>query len=48
MNWYNGRPHGSLEFERLETPNKAFIRKMPLEAYFAVGHRLFGCEKVYD
>jgi putative transposase len=42
MSWYNNRPHGSLEFERLETPDKAFIRKMPLEAHFAIGHRLFG------
>jgi transposase InsO family protein len=33
MTWYNNRPHGSLEFERLETPDKAFIRKMPLEAH---------------
>ena len=40
--WYNDRPHGSLEFERLETPDKAFIRKMPLEAFYAIGHRLFG------
>jgi len=42
INWYNDRPHGSLEFERLETPDKAFIRKMPLEAFYAIGHRLFG------
>jgi putative transposase len=42
MNWYKNRSHGSLKFERLETPDNAFIRKMPLEAYFAVGHRLFG------
>ena len=42
IDWYNDRPHGSLEFERLETPNKAFRRKMPLEAYYAIGHRLFG------
>jgi len=42
INWYNDRPHGSLEFERLETPDKAFVRKMPLEAFYAIGHRLFG------
>jgi putative transposase len=23
-------------------PEKAFRRKMPLEAYFSIGHRLFG------
>ena len=40
--WYNNRPHGSLEFEHLETPEKAFRRKMRLEMYFAIGHRLFG------
>jgi len=40
--WYNNRPHGSLEFEHLETPERAFRRKMSLEMYFAIGHRLFG------
>jgi len=42
INWYNDRPHGSLNFLSLETPEKAFRRKMPLEAYFSIGHRLFG------
>jgi transposase InsO family protein len=42
INWYNDRPHGSLNFLSLETPEMAFRPKMPLEAYFAVGHRLFG------
>jgi len=42
ISWYNDRPHGSLNFQSLETPEKAFRRKMPLEAYFAIGHRLFG------
>jgi putative transposase len=42
INWYNDRPHESLNFQRPETPEKAFRRKMPLEAYFAVGHGLFG------
>jgi len=40
--WYNNRPHGSLEFEHLETPELAFRRKMRQEMYFAIGHRLFG------
>jgi putative transposase len=31
-----------LNFQSLETPEMAFRRKMPLEAYFAIGHRLFG------
>ena len=42
VEWYNNRPHGSLDFERLETPEQAFRRKMRLEMYFAIGHRLFG------
>ena len=40
--WYNNRPHGSLDFEHLETPEKAFKRKMRQEMYFAIGQRLFG------
>ena len=27
INWYNDRPHGSLNFQSLETPEKAFRRK---------------------
>jgi putative transposase len=30
INWYNDRPHGSLNFQSLETPRIAFRRKMPL------------------
>jgi putative transposase len=41
MRWYNNRPLGSLEFECLGPPDEAFIRKCPLEANFALGHRLF-------
>ena len=40
--WYNNRPHGSLDSEHLEKPEKAFRRKMRTEMYFAIGHRLFG------
>ena len=42
IEWYNDRPHGSLDFDKLETPNQAFLRKMPQEAFFGIGHRLFG------
>lgn len=42
IEWYIKRPHGSLDFERLETSERAFRRKMRLEMYFAIGHRLFG------
>jgi transposase InsO family protein len=42
VDWYYNRPHGSLNFEKLETPEQAFWRKMPPEAIFGIGHRLFG------
>jgi len=42
IEWYNDRPHGSLDFDKLETPNQAFMRKMSQEVFFGVGHRLFG------
>jgi putative transposase len=48
VNWYNDKAHGSLNFLSLETPEKAFRRKMPLEAYFSIGHRLFGLRKLYE
>jgi hypothetical protein len=35
-NWHNDRPHGSLNFQGLETPETTFRRKMPLEAYFGM------------
>lgn len=37
ITWHDNRPHGSLHFHVLETPEMAFRRKMPLEAYFAIG-----------
>ncbi|MCQ8903619.1 MAG: hypothetical protein NQU42_05965 [Methanothrix sp.] len=42
IRWYNDRPHGSLDLERIETPEMAFRQKMPLEACFAIAHRLPG------
>jgi len=42
IGWHNDRPHGSLNIEHAETPEMAFRRKMPLEAYFSIGQRLFG------
>ncbi len=37
INWYNNRPHGSLEFcGYLETPYEAFWRKLPLESLIHV------------
>ena len=32
INWYNNRLHGALNLEWAETPNQAFIRKMPPES----------------
>ena len=40
--WYNDRPHGSLDFENLESPNLAFWRRLPQEAIFGIGIRVFG------
>lgn len=34
VDWYNNRPHGSLNFEELETPEQAFWRKLQPEAIF--------------
>lgn len=42
VDWYNNRPHGSLNFEELETPEQAFWRKLQPEAVFGIGNRLFG------
>ena len=36
----NNRPHGSLNFEKLETPEQAFWRKMPPEAIFGIGNSI--------
>ncbi len=42
VDWYNNRPHGSLNFKELETPEQAFWRKLQPEAIFGIGRRLFG------
>jgi hypothetical protein len=42
IDWYNNRPHGSLNFDELETPEQAFWRKLPMEVFFGIGNRLFG------
>lgn len=42
IDWYNNRPHGSLDFDELETPEQAFWRKLPMEAILGIGIRLFG------
>jgi len=40
--WYNNRPHGSLDFENLESPELAFWRRLPQEAILGIGIRVFG------
>jgi transposase InsO family protein len=40
--WYNNRPHGALNLRRAETPNEAFIRKMPPEVWLGFAFKMFG------
>ena len=41
VEWYNNRPHGSLNLRRAETPEMAFWRKMPVEYYYGLAARFF-------
>lgn len=41
VTWYNNRPHGALNLRRAETPNEAFMRKMPQEVWFGFSVKLF-------
>jgi hypothetical protein len=38
--WYDDRLHGSLNLRYAETPNQAFVRKLP-ECWFWVNRALF-------
>jgi hypothetical protein len=42
IEWYNNRPHGSLNLRRAETPNQAFIRKMHPEVWLGFAIKVFG------
>ncbi|AAM03804.1 integrase [Methanosarcina acetivorans C2A] len=42
VQWYNKRPHGALKLEQLESPQEAFWNRLPVEAKFRIGVRLFG------
>jgi len=42
IEWYNNRPHGSLNLRRAETPEQAFWRKMPIEYYYGLAAKFFG------
>ena len=41
IDWYNNRMHGSLNMRFAETPNQAFIRKMPPECWMWLAKELF-------
>ena len=41
IEWYNNRPHGSLNLRRAETPEMAFWRKMPVEYYYGLAAKFF-------
>jgi len=41
IEWYNSRPHGSLNLRRAETPEMAFWRKMPIEYYYGLAAKFF-------
>lgn len=42
--WYNNRPHGSLNLRYAETPNEAFIRKLPSECWMWQANKLLNGE----
>lgn len=42
IEWYNNRPHGALNLRKAETPNEAFIRRMPTEVWLGFAVKLFG------
>lgn len=41
IDWYNNRPHGSLNLRRAETPEQAFWRKMIPEYYYHLAAKYF-------
>jgi putative transposase len=41
IEWYNNRMHGSLNMRFAETPNQAFIRKMPPECWMWLAKEIF-------
>lgn len=36
VQWYNRRPRGALKLEELESPQKAFWHRLPIEAKFRI------------
>ena len=45
--WYNNRPHGSLDYEHLETPEQAFWRRLPDGTILGMAIRCLGWDQ-YD
>ncbi len=41
IDWYNNRPHGSLNLRHAETPNMAFLRKLPPEYFYSLATQFF-------
>jgi putative transposase len=48
LDWYNNRMHGSLNMHYAETPNEAFIRKLPPECWMCLANKLLddGCYEI--
>jgi len=44
LDWYNNRMHGSLNMHYAETPNQAFIRKLPSECRMWQANKLLNGE----
>ena len=44
VKWYNNRPHGSLDFDRLETPEQAFWNRLPDGTLLGMAIRCLGWE----
>ena len=42
VEWYNNRPHGSLNLRRAETPEMAFWRKLPEEYFYRLAIQFLG------
>jgi putative transposase len=41
IQWNNRRPHVALKFEELGSPEDVFWNRLPIEAKFGIGLRLF-------
>ena len=46
VEWYNNRPHGSLDFEHLETPEQAFWRRLPEGTILGMAFKCLGWDQI--